>query len=119
MIRFLAWMVVVSMPLAGLALADEPLHGCTLFPGPYSDRMSEIEKLLAGNAETRELEDGYEFRFPGDSEWASKLLKLINAERQCCQFLKFELSFEPEQGPIWLRVRGSARVKAFLESMME
>lgn len=118
MIRFPTWMVLVLMPLAGLARADAP-DGCTLSAGPHSDRMSEIEELFAGKTETRELEDGYEFRFPGDSEWSGKLLELIHSERECCRFLKFELSFEPEQGPIWLRVRGSAQVKALLQSMLE
>ena len=111
--------MVVLMPLPGLALADEPEHVCKLSPGAYSDRMSKIEELFTGSAETRELEDGYEFRFPGGSEWSGKLLELIHSERQCCRFLEFELSFEPEQGPIWFRVRGSAQVKAFLEAMME
>ena len=119
MIRLLVWMVFALMPLAGLALAGEPEQGCTLSPGAYSDRMSEIEVLFADSSETRELEDGYEFRFPGDSEWSDKLLELIHAERHCCQFLKFELSFEPYDGPIWFRVRGSAQAKVFLESLME
>jgi len=118
MIRFPIWMVLVLMPLAGQARAEAP-DGCTLSAGPYSERMSAIERLLAGSGETRELEDGYEFRFPGGPEWSGKLLELINSERDCCRFLRFELSFEPERGAIWFRVRGSAQVKALLESMME
>ena len=50
---------------------------------------------------------------------AGRLLDLINSERQCCQFFRFELSFEPQQGPVWFRVRGSEQVKAFLEAMMQ
>ncbi|MCP3979397.1 MAG: hypothetical protein GY716_08715 [bacterium] len=118
MIRLFTWVVLVSMALAGPARADAP-HGCTLSAGPYSNRMSEVEELLAGTTETRELEDGYEFRFPGTSKWSARLLELIHSERECCGFLRFELAFEPEQGPIWFRVRGSAQVKALLESMME
>ena len=94
-------------------------HVCTLSPGALSDRMSQVEKLIVSSTETRELDDGYEFRFPGDPEWSARILELIHSERRCCRFLTFELSFEPELGPLWLRVRGSAQVKSFLETVME
>ncbi len=45
-------------------------------------------------------------------------MDLIHAERQCCSFLTFELLFEPDHGPIWLRVRGSEEVKSFLRGLM-
>ncbi len=111
--------------VAGVAQAEStpdangtPRIACQLSPGGFTLRKGEIEDLFAGHLETRELEDGYAFRFPGDGEWAGRLVDFISSERQCCEFFKFELVFEPHQGPIWLRVRGSQEVKAFLEALM-
>jgi hypothetical protein len=35
-------------------------------------------------------------------------------ERRCCPFLRLELSFDPSNGPVWLRFRGGPGVKEFL-----
>ena len=64
------------------------------------------------------MEDGYAFRFPGASQWAGRLLAFVEGERQCCPFFTFELAFEPNRGPIWLRVRGSEEIKGFIGAMM-
>ena len=65
-----------------------------------------------------ELEDGYEFRFPGSEEWATRLTEFIVFERECCPFLAFELVFEPEGGPIRLRVRGPEGVKEIVAGIV-
>ena len=77
--------------------ADEAMS-CLLSAGELSGRVEEVRDLFAGKQETRELEDGYEFRFPGDGDWAARLFALIEAERRCCPFLTLELSFEPGPG---------------------
>ena len=59
-----------------------------------------------------EMEDGYEFAFPGDAEWAMRLTEFIVAERACCPFFTFELAFGP--GGILLRVRGPEGTKQFI-----
>jgi hypothetical protein len=69
-----------------------------------------------GVQQVQELEDGYAFQFPGSKDWADKLLEFIIFERTCCQFFRFELAFEPEQGPIWLRFSGNEEVKAFVNA---
>ena len=61
-----------------------------------------------------ELLDGYGYRFPSDGSQLEPLLEFIAAERRCCPFLTFELAFEPHGGPLWLRMRGSPQVKAFI-----
>ena len=91
---------------------------CALAPDDHSQRSAEIEALFAGKTEVRELPDGYAFRFPGEGDWAGRLLRLIEAERQCCPFFEFELSFEPDQGPVWFHVRGSDEAKAFLATLV-
>ena len=60
--------------------------------------------------------DGYALRFPGNDTWANQLTQFITFERKCCPFFIFSLLFEPKQGPIWLRLRGSAGIKEFVAS---
>ena len=98
-------------------MEQEPI-ACQLSPGGLATRTVEIDRLFAESTETRELEDGYAFQFPGDGEWSKRLVAFIEGERQCCQFFTFELAFEPNRGPIWLRVRGSAEIKGFIGAMM-
>ena len=62
-----------------------------------------------------ELEDGYEFAFPGDADRAMRITSFIVAERACCPFFAFELVFEPDEGAILLRVRGPEGTKTFIE----
>ena len=62
-----------------------------------------------------ELEDSYEFVFPGNAEWVGKLVDFLSPERICCPFFAFELIFEPDLGSIRLRVRGAEGVKEFNE----
>jgi len=67
---------------------------------------------------TRELVDGYAFRFPGDAEWVARLAEFVAFERACCQFFTFELTFAPELGPVWLSLRGGEGVKEVAQSFM-
>ena len=66
--------------------------------------------------EVDELNDGYEFVFPGSTGWAARLVEIIDAERACCPFFAFELRFEPQGGRISLRVRGPEGTKEFVKA---
>jgi hypothetical protein len=46
-----------------------------------------------------------------DNAFAARMDELKTAV-----FIHFELSFEPEQGPIWLSMRGGDGVKAFIQT---
>lgn len=117
MSRIIVSLGVLLIGASGVAQAGDEVV-CQLSSNNFSNRMTEIGKLFRGNDEVRELEDGYEFRFPGDKDWAVKLLTLIQGERQCCSFFRFELAFEPQEGPVWLRVRGPDEAKVFLETLL-
>lgn len=76
--------------------------------------------VMSGITETRELPDGYAFRFPGDDPWPERIQAFVLAERRCCPFFTFELVFEPGQGPVWPRLRGPEGTKAFVaETFLE
>lgn len=71
-----------------------PPLACNLSGAQQTLRQEEVGKLFEGCLGADELEDGYEFRFPGSAQWAPRLT---------------EFMIEPGEGPI--RVRGQEGVK--------
>jgi len=95
---------------------DIPI-ACTLSDAALARRREDTIASLFQQAEARqELEDGYAFRFPGTDAQADHLLDFIKFERRCCAFFTLDLSFEPNQGHIWLSLRGGDGVKAFIQA---
>jgi hypothetical protein len=93
---------------------DTPI-ACSLSDPELARRAAELERdLFSAVAEIEELPDGYAYRFPADQAWIDKLIQFIAFERECCPFFTFELVFAPNQGPVWLRLRGSEEIKAFV-----
>lgn len=104
------------------ALSDsssEARAACILCDDQVSDRMLAVARIFAGCEQLQELPDGYEFRFPGTGEWLTELAAFVHDERTCCGFFQFELIFEPNQGPTWLRLRGSEVVKDFVRTRLD
>lgn len=96
---------------------DIPL-ACTLTDSEQKKRNTELQELFKHVQQTNELEDGYALRFPGDNTWANTLVQFITYERACCPFFTFALIFEPQQGSIWLHLRGPEGTKAIVENMI-
>jgi hypothetical protein len=67
---------------------------------------------------TEELPNGYAFCVPGDEKRIAVVMNLIAAERECCPFLTFELIFQPDSGPIIMRVTGPAGARDFLKGIL-
>ena len=98
-----------------VAQIDDEVIGCLLSERDYAIRSEELAGgLFAAVAEVVELPDGYAYRFAGADRPLESLLEFIAAERRCCPFLSFEIAFASYGGPLWLRMRGSPRVKAFI-----
>jgi hypothetical protein len=98
-----------------LSDSDDELIACLLSERDYAIRGEELARgIFAAVGEVAELPDGYAYRFVSDEAILASLLAFIAAERRCCPFLAFELAFLPHGGPIWLKMRGSPRVKAFI-----
>lgn len=77
-----------------------------------------LAQFKAALIECEELNDGYVFRVLGEKKWITLVAELIIAERECCPFLKFELSMEPGMGPVSIRMTGPAGTKEFLRSIL-
>ena len=94
---------------------DAEVIGCLLSARDFAIRSDELAGgLFAAVAEMVEVPDGYAYRLAGAERSLESVLAFIAAERRCCPFLAFEIAFEPHGGPVWLRMRGSPRVKAFI-----
>ena len=88
---------------------------CELPGAGLRERREELSRgLFSGCEGTKELDDGYEFGFPGGADWAEKLVRFVVSERGCCPFFAFELVFGPDGGPISLRMRGPEGTKEFI-----
>lgn len=62
-----------------------------------------------------ELEDGYAFRLPADTELIRTVSAFVARERLCCPFFDFTLTIPSERQPVWLALRGREGVKAYVE----
>ena len=92
---------------------------CSLTTRELSDREASLLAQFRSRAiETKELQQGYAFRLPGDSDSIGLIAELILAERKCCPFLAFELVAEPNLGPVTVRVTGPTGTKEFLRSIL-
>jgi hypothetical protein len=94
--------------------ANELPIACNLSGPEQVKRGEEVESVFKGVEQVKELADGYAYRFPGNEEWAARLMEFVLAERRCCPFFNFELVFEPNLGSIWLQLRGGQGVKEFI-----
>lgn len=94
----------MSLPIA-CSLTDNELQ---------ERRRSVLQKVRSAVIDVRELENGYAYCFPAEGEWLTELARVVSLERQCCSFLRFCITVEPGDGPIWLEMTGPEGTKEFL-----
>ena len=92
---------------------------CELTPDEIMGRRATLLPGLLARAEERvTLCNGFRWRFSASSEALTAAAETINAERQCCQFLRFVLTVEPGGGSMWLEITGPQGTAEFLESLL-
>ena len=62
----------------------------------------------------QEIENGYVFIFPDETESIIELAEFISNERLCCPFLKFMLTVNSNNDPISLSLTGPIGTQEFL-----
>jgi hypothetical protein len=85
-----------------------------LSEGEREQFASVTDTLFATVQETRELENGFAFRFHNQPGQLVQIAKFIEHESQCCSFLHFKLEAGPSGGPVWLHITGEEGTKGFL-----
>src|SRR5688572_26735939 len=92
---------------------------CELTPAEIMARRATLlPGLLARAQERTTLCDGFRWRFVASGEFLIAAAETINAERQCCRFLRFVLTVEPSGGSMWLEITGPQGTSEFLESLL-
>jgi hypothetical protein len=64
----------------------------------------------------QEVENGYGFIFPNDSEILTRMAEFIFKERLCCPFLKFALTIDTDPQPISLILTGPEGTQEFVRA---
>ena len=66
-----------------------------------------------------DLPNGYRVRFTPENEVLRTIAEVIEVERQCCRFLRFQLTVEPDGQSIWLEFTGPPGTREFLAGMLD
>ncbi len=87
----------------------------TIPPAERGAHFALIRRLFEEEGRERaEVPGGYRFRFPASSFDA--LTRFISNERRCCPFLSFELSVEPADAGLSLKLTGPEGTREFLDA---
>ena len=93
---------------------------CDLSPAAlHARRDGLLAELLTRTDAHDALADGHRLRFAPSDDVLSTIARVIDAERQCCRFLRFHLIVEPDNGPIILELTGPAGTREFLATLLE
>jgi len=98
-------------------MADIPI-ACALDPADLQSRRDTLLPGIVARAQQSErLPDGMRWQFSPSSELLVALAAMIDAERRCCPFLRFQVVAEPDDGPVWLEVTGPTGTRDLLERL--
>jgi hypothetical protein len=79
-------------------VSDLPV-ACTLGPGALGARRLGLLTDLLHLAKTHEeIPDGHRLFFDSSTNTFELITKAVDAERQCCRFLRFHITVEPDGG---------------------
>jgi hypothetical protein len=100
-------------------MTDVPI-ACSLTSEALRARRNGLLADAARLAESREdLPDGVRLRFRASADMLATLAQVIDAERQCCRFLRFALTVEPDGGPVHLEMTGPPGTRDFVTALFE
>lgn len=100
-------------------MSDLPLV-CTLGPAALKARSEDLLGGLVRRAEERfDVPNGYRVRFTPAEDVLPTIAKVIDVERRCCRFLRFQVTVDPDDGPIWLEFTGPPGTREFLGGMLD
>ena len=100
-------------------MRDLPI-ACTLSPDALKARRDGLLAALLQRAEHHELTDeGLRLRFAPDAETLATLVRVVDAERTCCRFLRFVITVEPDGGPLLLELSGPAGSREFIAGLLD
>ena len=99
------------------AMPNPPIV-CSLTPGQINGCRDHLIPGLFKRAQSNEaLSDGYRLTFAPATETLQAIAVTLDRERQCCQFLRFQLTIEPASGAFVLDFTGPDGTRQFLADL--
>lgn len=100
-------------------MADLPV-ACTLSPDALKARREGLLGELVRRADAYEtLSEGLRIRLTPAKDTLAAIAEIVEAERQCCRFLRFAITVEPDGGPIVLELTGPPGTREFVAALLE
>jgi len=100
-------------------MSDLPI-ACTLSPAALKARREGLlSKLWQAAQSHEELPHGLRLQFAATDDLLAMIARTIDAERQCCRFLHFGVTVEPDGGPITLELSGPSGTREFLSALLD
>jgi hypothetical protein len=99
-------------------MPDPPIV-CSLDPSSLAARRAGVLAELLRRATSRaDLDDGLRVTFPSSSGTLDLIARTIEAERQCCRFLTFQLTVPADLGAFVLDLTGPPGTRDFLGDLL-
>lgn len=103
-----------AISLTTKATVDDVSIACTLRPDALRGQLEDWRALLGHAAQRRSLEDGVRVEFSA-SVPAGELMRLVAAEQDCCQFLRFAITVD--RRGLALEVRGPDDARSIIDGL--
>ncbi len=105
---------------SGACCKKETVFKCKLTTPEFRERKATVITELKGMMKKKkELKDGYSYKFSGSDEVVAKLNEFIKTEKECCDFLSFNLVVSKDKSTAWLEITGAEGVKDFIKTEIE
>lgn len=88
-------------------------------PEQRENHIGVTTQLVKTIQSAREIQNGYEFRFPNESQYISGIAEFIVNERLCCPFLEFGLNVKSNDPSVTLSLTGPVGTQEFLRAEFE
>ena len=93
---------------------------CTLTPEALQARREGLLARLLNRAQDHELTaEGLRLRFVAANDTLPAITRAVDAERQCCRFLRFDITVEPDGGPMMLELTGPPGTRDFIAALLD
>jgi hypothetical protein len=100
-------------------MSDLPI-ACSLTPAAFNARKYGLLSDLLKRAQSHEeLPQGHRLEFVPSDDTLATIARTIEAERQCCRFLRFRVTVEPDGGPIALELTGPPGTREFMTALFD
>jgi hypothetical protein len=96
---------------------DAPI-ACSLSPDELASRRDQLLPGLIREAEkVTEIENGLRLTFAHSVDALRKIVGVVEQEQRCCTFLRFQITTEPDHGPIVFEVTGPVGTLELLKGL--